>query len=157
MSHCNAPSWAACFLLEKECHPFLTWSPYDLFPMQIRSPAQDQSEDQTGSLVHIVGYKGYCTVSRALFLARKHMSPIFLSENVLCFNTFVKRPPLQCFVMVRRGPGDWRSRKEMRLNVPEVPSEGVVLHFCDWEDESDWFYFRDLAHRISLTGSLTVE
>lgn len=46
------PPWpvgAAPALLEKECHPFLSRPPYNLFRMQIRHPASDPTEDQIGS------------------------------------------------------------------------------------------------------------
>lgn len=46
------PPWpvgAAPALLEKECHPFLSRPPYNLFRMQIRYPAPDPTEDQIGS------------------------------------------------------------------------------------------------------------
>ena len=71
VSLCNAPSptlnnLGAHSLLGKECHPFLSPPLYNLFPMQIRYPAQ--------------GYKGNCKVGQALFLYACGSS---LSDNVL--------------------------------------------------------------------------
>ena len=53
------PAWAAHSLLEKDGFPSLTLPLYNLFPMQIRDPAQDQSEDQTGSPL-----RSYCGIWR---------------------------------------------------------------------------------------------
>ena len=43
------PAWVAHSLPEKQCCPFLIPLLHNLFPMQIRCPAQDQSEEQIGS------------------------------------------------------------------------------------------------------------
>ena len=42
------PAWSSHSLLEKGCRPFLILPLYNLFPMQIRCPAHDQSEDHIG-------------------------------------------------------------------------------------------------------------
>lgn len=111
MSHCNAPSptWtslAAHSLQEEECHLFLTWPPHNLLPMQIRSPPQDQSEDQTRSPRRsaLWGIKTTAEGVGPLFLTCAQVSPLSPSWKTYSgFNEFVTRLPFQCFATAGQG------------------------------------------------------
>ena len=111
--------------VQKECHPFLTLPLYNLFPVPLRHPACDQSEDricptqrssnaqplhaarrraragEIGSPLRSKGWrhKNNCKAKWALFYSRE--GPLSLPLKMYFhFNTFVTHPPLQCFTMV---------------------------------------------------------
>ena len=69
MSHGNAPSLTVTslggsLLAREEMSPFLTRPPDNLFPMQRRHPAQDQSEDQAGSPLR--SHRGVKTITEGV-------------------------------------------------------------------------------------------
>ena len=99
------PVWAAHYLLEKEGHPFFTPPLCNLFPMEIRYLAQDQSEDQIESplMSILLGIKTIAVWIR-LFLTCTHMSPLSPFQKICFhFNKFVMCQPFRCFAVVKQG------------------------------------------------------
>ena len=109
MSHGHAPSptlttWAAHFLLEQECSLRLTPPPYNLFPMQIRHPARDQSEDQTRSSPRSHCIETTAEGARPSFLIRMHLNSLIPSLKMYFHSNKFVKCPFQRFVTVRQGP-----------------------------------------------------
>ena len=87
------PAWAAHSLRQKECLPLPTLPLNNLFPIQIRYSAQNQSEDQIGFPLEATlwGIRTTAEWVGASFLTWAHMSPPSPSLRMYFrFNKFVK-------------------------------------------------------------------
>ena len=117
MSHCNAPSLTlknlGCSLPTREgMSPIPPLPLYNLFPMQIRYPAPNQSEDQMCPIqdqrtlspyvwCRGLGQGDIKTIVKWGGLFFTHALSLKMYFHL---NKFVKRLPFQCFAMARWGP-----------------------------------------------------